>query len=78
MSNYDIRYVYKTEPPSVDRYATSRILPCSTPPPVNYALRTYNAGEETFHFRLERVLEKEIIEQLLEYFVLRARYGIRY
>lgn len=48
--------------PHVGRPEDSTILPCPTAPLVNYALRTYSAGDEKFKYRFEWVLEKETTE----------------
>lgn len=45
---------------------------------MNYALRTYNSGDQQYKGRFERVLEKETIDLLLALFIHIARYGIRY
>lgn len=69
MTNDNRRAVCKTAPTSVAHHGLSGILPYHNPPIVNYALRTYKAGDETFKLRFERVLEKETLDLLLTSFV---------
>lgn len=72
------RQVYHLVPLEVAGHEASRILPCRNSPLVNFALRTFIAGDEEFKMCFQRVLEKESFDLLLVAFLQATRYVIRY